>query len=115
MVDVAFAPWAVRLWVFDHFKEGGLGLPEKGKGGKDEEAWERWRVWAEAVAERESVKGTLSEREHYLPLVSCDFPADPINNLLAGDVLTFSQYQRYADDTAQSEMAKASRLGRSVP
>lgn len=92
MVDVVMAPWAVRMWVFDHFKEGGLGLPEEGKGGKDEELWARWSRWADAVSQRDSVKGTLSEREHYLPL-----------------------YQRYADDTAQSEMAKATRFGRGVP
>ncbi|KPI44254.1 Glutathione S-transferase omega-1 [Cyphellophora attinorum] len=92
MGDVVMAPWALRLWVFDHFKEGGLGMPEEGKGGEDEELWGRWRVWADAVSKRESVKGTMSEREHYLPL-----------------------YQRYADDTAQSEMAKASRGGRGVP
>lgn len=40
-IDVVFAPWAVRLWVFDHFK-GGLGIPEEGKGGEDEEVWARW-------------------------------------------------------------------------
>jgi len=44
------------------------------------------------VEERPSVRDTTSEREKYLPI-----------------------YQRYADDTAQSEMAKASRAGRGVP
>lgn len=24
LIDIAIAPWAVRLWVFDHFKEGGV-------------------------------------------------------------------------------------------
>ncbi|KUJ08606.1 glutathione transferase omega-1 [Mollisia scopiformis] len=84
MVDLILAPWAVRLWVFEHFK-GGLEL-----GG---EKWtERWGAWLKAVEERESVKATTSEREHYLPI-----------------------YQRYADDTAQSELAKATRKGRGVP
>ena len=52
MVDITLAPWAVRLWVFDHFKDGGLGLPEKGEGGENEEVWERWRRWSKAISER---------------------------------------------------------------
>jgi len=83
---------AVRLWVFDHFKEGGLGVPEEGKGGEDEKAWARWRKWLAAVESRKSLKETTSDREHYLPI-----------------------YQRYADDVAQSELAKATRSGRGVP
>ena len=66
-IDIIIAPWAVRLWIFDHFK-GGLGIPDKGKGGGDEEVWERWRQWLEAVQSRKTVKETLSEREHYLPI-----------------------------------------------
>lgn len=92
MPDVILAPWAVRLWIFDHYKEGGLGIPKPGDGGENEELWQRWRVWADAVAERDSVKNTLSEKEYYLPL-----------------------WQRYADDKAQSELAKATRAGRGVP
>lgn len=91
ILDIVLGPWALRLWVFDHFK-GGLGIPEKGKGGEDEEVWERWRKWYEAVSERRSVKETCSDREHLLPI-----------------------YQRYADDKAQSELAKATREGRGVP
>ena len=91
LVDIALVPFAVRLWVFDEFK-GGLGIPEKGKGGEDGEKWERWRVWMNAVEQRETVKKTTSDKEHYLPI-----------------------YKRYADDVAQSEMAKASRAGRGVP
>jgi glutathione S-transferase len=45
-----------------------------------------WRVL------RPSIRDTVSEREHYLPI-----------------------YKRYADDTAMSELAKASRAGRGVP
>ena len=33
LIDIAIAPWAVRLWVFDHFKEGGLGMAEEGRRG----------------------------------------------------------------------------------
>lgn len=91
LIDIVIAPWAIRLWVFDHFK-GGLGIPEKGEGGEDEGVWERWRRWLVEVEKRKSVKETMSDREHYLPI-----------------------YQRYADDKAQSELAKATRAGRGVP
>jgi glutathione S-transferase len=91
LVDVALAPWAVRLWVFDHFK-GGVGIPGEGEGGEDEEVWRRWRVWRKEVEGRKSVSGTLSEREHYLPI-----------------------YQRYAEDRAMSEAAKAIRAGKAIP
>ncbi|KUI73914.1 Glutathione S-transferase omega-1 [Cytospora mali] len=92
MADVILVPWAVRLWVFDHFKEGGLGLPKPGEGGEDEVLWERWRKWFAAVEARESVTNTLSEKEYYLPI-----------------------YERYHTDKAQSELAKATRAGRGVP
>ncbi|KAH9905818.1 thioredoxin-like protein [Xylariomycetidae sp. FL2044] len=91
MVDVAVLPWAARLWVFDTFK-GGLGIPEPGQGGDDEKTWARFRAWLEAVESRESVKRTTSEREFYVPI-----------------------YRKYADDVAQSELAKATRAGRGVP
>ncbi|KAK8083794.1 hypothetical protein PG996_002575 [Apiospora saccharicola] len=95
MVDIAIAPWVLRHWVFDHFK-GVTAVPEPeqaaGEKEDDEAAWARFRKWRAAVESRDSVKRTESEREHYLPI-----------------------YQRYADDTAQSEMAKASRSGRGVP
>lgn len=91
LIDFVVAPWVVRLWVFDHFK-GGSGIPEEGKGGDDEAVWGRLRKWKAAVEERPSIRDTTSERQKYLSI-----------------------YQRYADDTAQSEMAKASRAGRGVP
>lgn len=92
MPDVILAPWAVRLWIFDHFKEGGLGAPKPGEGGEHEKLWERWRKWAKAVEGRESIQSTLSEKEYYLPI-----------------------YERYHTDKAQSELAKATRAGRGVP
>lgn len=67
MADITLAPWAVRMWVFDHFK-GGLGIPEKGKGGDDEDIWERWRKWTKAIESRPSVVNTMSEKEHYMPI-----------------------------------------------
>jgi glutathione S-transferase len=65
--DVCLAPWAVRLWVLDHFK-GGLGIPKPGEGGEDEEVWNRWRSWEEAIKSRSSITDTMSEQEHYLPI-----------------------------------------------
>ena len=53
--------------MFDHYK-GGLGIPEEGKGGDDEATWARFRKWLEAVEERPSIKNTMSEKEHYLPI-----------------------------------------------
>ena len=91
LIDFVVAPWVMRLWVFDHFK-GGSGIPEEGQGGVDEAVWDRLRKWKGAVEERPSIRDTTSETEKYLSI-----------------------YQRYADDTAQSEMAKASRAGRGVP
>ena len=109
LIDFVVAPWAVRLssptsnryevtdvrklrlWVFDHYK-GGLGIPAEGEGGEDEATWARFRKWLKAIEERPSLKNTMSEQEHYLPI-----------------------YQRYADDKAQSELAKATRKGRGVP
>jgi glutathione S-transferase len=85
LIDLVIAPWALRLWVFDHFK-GGLKMPKR-------EAWvHRYEKWLGAVEKRDSVINSTSEREHYLPI-----------------------YQRYADDVAQSELAKATREGRGVP
>jgi glutathione S-transferase len=91
LIDFVVAPWVQRLWVFDHFK-GGVGIPAEGDGGGDDKVWGRLRKWKAAVEQRPSIRDTTSEREKYLSI-----------------------YQKYADDTAQSEMAKASRAGRGVP
>lgn len=90
--DLVLAPWAIRLWIFDEFKEGGLGIPAEGHGGEDEGIWNRWRKWLAAIEGRDSIKQTMSERQFYLPI-----------------------YKRYADNRAQSELAKATRAGRGVP
>jgi glutathione S-transferase len=78
----------VRLWVFDHYKNG-LNIP---KGGEDSAVWSRFEKWLKAIEERPSVRETTSEQEKYLSI-----------------------YQKYADDKAQSELAKATRKGRGVP
>ncbi|KAJ5937205.1 hypothetical protein N7454_004860 [Penicillium verhagenii] len=89
--DLVLAPWATRIWMFDTFK-GGAKIPCEGAGGPDEALWSRWRKWLAAIGARKSVKETTSQREHYLPI-----------------------YKRYADNTAQSELAKNTRSGRGVP
>lgn len=95
LVDVVLAPWAKRLFLIDFYKEGGTGIPEGGDGEGDEEegrVWRRWKVWFDAVVKRESVRATWSDDEMYV-----------------------KAYRRYAEDTTQSEVAKATRLGTRLP
>ena len=91
LIDFVASPWAMRMWVIDHYKYGS-GIPQEGSGGSDEQTWVRWRKWVSAVESRPSITGIMSEKEYYLPI-----------------------YQRYADDKAQSELAKATRAGKGVP
>ncbi|KAG9963952.1 glutathione transferase omega-1, partial [Aureobasidium melanogenum] len=88
LIDLVVAPWAIRLWVFDHYKNG-LNIPREGE---DSAIWSRFDKWLKAIEERPSVRETTSEKEKYLSI-----------------------YQKYADDKAQSELAKATRKGRGVP
>ncbi|KAL2113239.1 hypothetical protein VUR80DRAFT_4946 [Thermomyces stellatus] len=93
LVDVALAPWAKRLFVIDHYKDGGSGVPDPGAlQGDDSEVWKRWHTWFGAVKERRSVKDTWSDDEQYIKV-----------------------YKRYADDTTQSLVGQATRQGRSLP
>ena len=66
LVDFVLAPWAVRLWIFDHWK-GGLGMPSHGNS-KDEKAWSKWRRWLAAIQDRKSIRETMSDKEHYIPI-----------------------------------------------
>ncbi|KAF6833713.1 glutathione S-transferase [Colletotrichum musicola] len=92
LVDIMVAPWAVRLFLLDHYKPGGLGLPDVGMGGEDGEVWKRWRQWYDAIEERQSVKDTLSERDAYIDV-----------------------YKRYAEDQTNSEVGQATRSGKAMP
>ncbi|ORY72105.1 glutathione S-transferase [Pseudomassariella vexata] len=92
MVDVMLAPWAMRLFLIEHYKPGGLGMPAEGQGGEDEKLWGRWRRWFGATTERKSVKETWSEDEYYV-----------------------RAYKRYAEDTTQSEVGQATRKGKKLP
>ncbi|KAI0007363.1 glutathione S-transferase [Xylariaceae sp. FL0662B] len=92
LVDVMLAPWAKRLFLVDHYKPGGLGIPAPGEGGEDETLWARWRTWFDAVVDRQSVRDTWSDDEQYV-----------------------AAYRRYAEDTTQSEVAQATRKGEKLP
>ncbi|KAK1758678.1 glutathione S-transferase [Echria macrotheca] len=95
LVDVMLAPWAMRLFLLDWYKKpGGLGIREaRERGGEEEKKiWERWDVWFDAVTNRQSVRDTWSDEEDYV-----------------------KAYRRYAENTTQSEVAKATRAGRSLP
>ncbi|KAI1266431.1 glutathione S-transferase [Xylariaceae sp. FL1019] len=92
LVDVMLAPWAKRLFLIDHYKPGGVGIPAEGNGGEDEETWKRWRAWFDAITTRESVLDTWSADEMYI-----------------------QAYKRYAEDTTQSEVGQATRQGQKLP
>ncbi|KAK4218960.1 glutathione S-transferase [Rhypophila decipiens] len=92
LVDVMLAPWAKRLFLIDHYKPGGVGIPAAGEGGDDEWVWSRWRKWQDAIFERDSVKKTWSDDDQYIEV-----------------------YKRYAEDKTGSEVGKATRQGRSLP
>ncbi|KAL6412198.1 glutathione S-transferase [Ilyonectria robusta] len=91
LVDICLAPWAKRLFLIDHYKDGGHGIPESGSG-EDGDLWARWRKWADATTNRESVTATWSSEERYI---------------LA--------YKRYADDTTNSLVGQATREGGRLP
>lgn len=74
MIDFIMAPWAIRMWVFEHFKHI-PGVPPEGSGGQDEATWARWRKFESAIGSLKSIQNTTSEREKYLSI-----------------------YQKYADD-----------------
>lgn len=92
LVDAMLVPWAVRLFVIDHYKPGGVGLPEPEHGGPDEQDWVRWRVWFDAVHERKSVMETMSDTASYIEV-----------------------YKRYADNTTNSLVGQATRKGGRMP
>ncbi|KAI5859511.1 glutathione S-transferase [Durotheca rogersii] len=94
LVDVMLAPWAKRLFLIDHYKPGGVGIPaaDQVSDERDAQIWARWGRWFDAVVARESVRETWSDNEQYI-----------------------AAYQRYAEDTTQSEVAKATRKGERLP
>ncbi|OAA33578.1 Thioredoxin-like fold protein [Moelleriella libera RCEF 2490] len=89
LVDVSLAPWAKRLWLLEHYKPGGLQIPN---GGAGDGTWLRWDKWFAAVVDRQSVRETWSDDERYK-----------------------IAYRRYADDTTDSLVARATRQGSKLP
>ncbi|KAK9805039.1 hypothetical protein WJX73_005676 [Symbiochloris irregularis] len=82
MVDAFLIPWLIRQpAALKQFK--GFEIPKAGS-----PVWDRWGLWMESCASRDSVKNTSSDQQHYLQIL-----------------------ERYANDTAQSEAAKATRKG----
>ncbi|KAI1329867.1 glutathione S-transferase [Xylariaceae sp. FL0255] len=94
LVDVMLAPWAMRLFLLDHYKNGGSGIPKGGEltDENEKKIWSRWWRWFDAITERKSVKDTWSDDEMYI-----------------------AAYRRYAEDTTQSEVGKATRTGGKLP
>lgn len=93
LVDITLIPWALRLFLIDHYKKpDGVGIPEPGEGAADNEIWNRWRMWFAEVQKRDSVTSTMSERQKYIEV-----------------------YKRYAEDETGSQVGQATRGGRSMP
>lgn len=88
LVDISLAPWAKRLFLLDHYKSGGLGIPQSGGDG----TWQRWSKWYDAIGHRQSVRDTWSDDERYV-----------------------IAYKRYADDTTNSLVGQATRQGKRLP
>lgn len=88
LVDISFAPWQKRLWLIDHYKPGGIGIPKEGQ----DEKWGRWRQWAKAIEARQSVIDTWSDDARYIVA-----------------------YKRYAEDTTNSLVGQATRQGKALP
>ena len=100
-------PWAMRVFLLDYYK-GGSGIPNpkvdqqeaardgdsdgNGNGNDEQEVWARWHRWFDAVQKQESVQDTMSDRERYIEV-----------------------YQRYAEDTTNSQVGQATRGGRGLP
>ena len=60
LVDVAFIPWALRLYIMEELK--GFRVPEEG-----EEEWSRrFHRWREAAETHPSVTPTIQDREKLL-------------------------------------------------
>ncbi|EKM53398.1 uncharacterized protein PHACADRAFT_175813 [Phanerochaete carnosa HHB-10118-sp] len=81
LVDVAIAPWIVREWII-----------QENRGYDRAAVGEAWKTYADTVAQRDSIRRTESEKQHFTDI-----------------------YGRYLRDEAQSEAAKAIREGRPIP
>lgn len=91
LVDISLAPWVLRLFLIDHYKPGGVQIPDPDSS-EDDDVWRRWRKWAAAIKDRESSKQTWSDDERYI-----------------------AAYKRYAEDTTNSLVGQATRQGGKLP
>lgn len=83
LTDIMLIPWLLRQPVIlKEYKD--FEIPSSGS-----PVWDRWSKWLEACKERKSVVETTSEPEQYRKTL-----------------------ERYANNTTQSEAAKATRAGR---
>jgi len=88
IADIVLIPWVLRFSsVMKRYRN--FELPTSGGEG---DVWTRFKQWEDAVLNRESVKRTSSQEDKY-----------------------FDVYKRYAENTTQSEVAKATRAGQPLP
>lgn len=88
MADIVLVPWVLRFsTVMKKYRK--FELPTSGGEG---DIWLRFKQWEDAVLSRPSVKSTSSDEAKY-----------------------FEVYKRYAENTTQSEVAKATRAGKALP
>lgn len=87
LVDMALAPWVDRFFVLEHYR--GFSVPASDA---EEGAFARFHTWWDAVQSVPAFRDTVQDRKKLL-----------------------ESYQRYADDTARSLVAEATRKGRPLP
>ena len=87
-VDVAFAPWAHRLFVLQHYRAFDWHSDDAAVA----PAIARFDEWVEAVLARDSVKSTLADNAALL-----------------------ATYRRYAEDVTTSQVAESVRKGVALP
>ena len=90
-VDVAFAPWAYRLYILEHFRAFDLRARASAAGG-GVDAVDRFSCWMDATLARASVVATLADKRRLL-----------------------DSYRRYADDVTNSQVAVSVRSGVALP
>ena len=90
-VDIMLLPWVVRFsLVLKPYRD--FELPRSSEREGEEGVWERFAQWEDAALARKSVQRTISDSEKYIGV-----------------------YKRYAENTTQSEVAKATRAGNPLP
>jgi len=90
-VDIMVLPWVLRFSsVLKRYRD--FQVPRSSEREDDKGIWERFAKWEDAALSRKSVQETTSDLERYIGV-----------------------YKRYADNTTQSEVAKATRAGKALP